>query len=175
MMLFDNEVGYVAVPKTATTSIESVYSKRAILSYTEIKKDKLSLIHMSAKDIKKNYNAKKVVGVIRNPLDWAVSKYNYLTLTSISFELFLEELHRGSSLWLEPYLFQYQYLEDSDIIITYENVDNIGNYLIGENLPLVYLNASKKYIKKETLTFFEIEKTKEVFKEDFYIYNQIKE
>ena len=190
-----NKIIFIAIPKTATTSIQHFFEKNFpnCISINENIPNDIGLVkHSTALEIKniiKQYDDYHSFTIIRNPFDWYISWYTYAkdplpvvdsrNKTLKEFIDFYDYLNKD--------LMSYLVDDDGKIIVNtiikYEDgVDNEINKLMKKlrikiNYPLDKLNISKfreeknykKYYDEETINIVKKiqSKTLEFFKYDF--------
>jgi len=170
MTLYLPNLSFVAVPKTATISIEMAFSSYA----TNFKPHQHDPV-----DVVKGHASNPCVATVRNPLRWIESYYKYLRfspyfarvdsiwgLHSKSFEQFVWAYTRGQHMWPEPLGTQSAYVcrngERVDYLYRYDNLSAVVDHLSSAcdvRVTLEKHNVSREdnlTLSKEALTAFEL-------------------
>lgn len=155
MTLYLPNISFVAVPKTASISIERAFCRFA----NDFKPHQ----HDSVDKVKACSN-NPCIAVIRHPLRWIESYYKYLRfspyfahsgavwgLHSKSFEQFVWAYVRGQHLWPEPLRHQVSYVSHLDQTVEhlyrFENLADAVNHLcdsVGAKIELQIHNVSRE-------------------------------
>lgn len=182
MTLYLPNLSFVAVPKTATISIERAFSPYAT-NYKPHQHDSV--------DIVKERSSNPCVAVIRHPLRWMESYYKYLRfspyfartdsiwgLRSKTFEQFVLAYVRGQHMWPEPMRDQTSYVSRNgksvEHLYRYENLHEAVDQLssaCGTRVELERHNVSRDAqldLSREALTAFE-----QVTQRDYDLYESL--
>ena len=175
MIIDKHKAIFIHIPKNAGTSIEEYFSNESV----RIQPEKHADIYEIKKKFKNSYNNYKKFTIIRNPYDKMVSWYFYLKRNLgehykvLKFNKWIED---PSKFWhvddpisyLKP---QYKWVDDTVVLIKYENLDNELNQFFGKEIKLPITNKSKhehylKYYNRKSLDIIYNR-----YKEDFKKYN----
>tara|TARA_R110002012_G_scaffold81167_1_gene205530 strand:- start:566 stop:1105 length:540 start_codon:yes stop_codon:yes gene_type:complete len=166
---------FIHIPKNAGTSIEEYFGNESV----RIQPDKHADIHEVKRKFKNSYNNYKKFTIIRNPYDKMVSWYFYLkrnlgeNYKIIEFNKWIED---PSKFWhaddpisyLKP---QHEWIDDTMVLIKYENLDKELNQFFGKEINLPITNKSNRnnfleYYNKNSLDIIH-----DRYKEDFKKFN----
>lgn len=154
MTLYLNGLSFVAVPKTATISIERAFAPFA-RDFVPHRHEDVSIVAATSSN--------PCLCLVRHPLEWIKSYYKYLRwspyfarlnarygLRSKSFEQFVEAYMRGQRMWPEPKLSQHEYVEAGgkrvNYIYRYDDINRAVDHLssvCGARVELSRYNKSR--------------------------------
>jgi hypothetical protein len=148
----DANLAFVAVPKTGSTAVETAFEHLSEVKHTF---GDVRSMHRPASWIRKTYGPTvEIVGVVREPTSWVISKYRYLcsdlfeTKASqrlVGFDRFIKKVLRGEKPWPEPLKNQTEYLDGADTVFRYEDLDALVDYMgdrVGQTVALQKVNVS---------------------------------
>ena len=165
---------FIHIPKNAGTSIEKYFGNGSV----RIQPSKHADIHEIKRKFTNSYNKYKKFTIIRNPYDKMVSWYFYLkrNLGDYSIIEFNDWIKDPSKFWHanDPISFlkpQCDWIDDTVVVIKYENLDKELNKFFGKKINLPVTNKSdhnhfSDYYNKDSSDIIYNR-----YKEDFKKYN----
>jgi len=175
MIIQEHKAIFIHIPKNAGTSIETLFGNSSF----KVQPYRHANIHEIKRKFPKVYDSYSKFTIIRNPYDKMVSWYFYLKRNlGENYEVleFNEWIKDPSKFWhaddpayfLDP---QHTWVDDTIVIIKYENLDEELNEFFGEEISLPIINKSNhdhysSYYNEESLGIIY-----DRYKEDFEKYN----
>ena len=175
MIIEEHKTVFVHIPKNAGTSIETLFENRSF----QLQPYRHDNIHQIKRKFPELYKIYRKFTIIRNPYDKMVSWYFYLKRNlGENYEVleFNEWIKDPSKLWhaddpayfLDP---QHTWVDNTVVIIKYENLDKELNEFFGEEINLPVINKSShdhysSYYNEKSLGIIY-----DRYKEDFEKYN----
>ena len=129
---------FVHIPKNAGTSIKDFFNRDRgdKLCIPLVKINKHDTIHQIKLKVPELYSSFRKFAVVRNPYDRTLSWYSYLEGKKDEFKKWLKNpIHK-----LEP---QYTWVDETVVIIKYENLNEGLNKFFGKEIDLPVTNKSK--------------------------------
>ena len=153
----DHKLAYIAVPKTATVSVEKAFGEYA----HEYSPDApLAVLHMNLQQVTERYGEVTTVAVVREPFEWLSSFHRYMggphyrgtpwDMSHMTFERFAQKYMMGQILWPEPFRRQCDYVTNRktgavvDILFAYENIAHLVSYISAKISRRVELGVHNK-------------------------------
>ena len=179
MIIDEHKTIFVHIPKNAGTAIETLFGNSSF----RIQPPKHANIHEIKKTFPEIYDSYSKFTIMRNPYDKMVSWYFYLkrnALENVSTECdvieFNEWIKDPSKFWNfnDPISFlkpQHTWVDDTVVIIKFENLNEELNEFFGEEIDLPITNKSdhnhfSNYYNEESLDIIYNR-----YKKDFKKYN----
>ena len=175
MIIEEHKTIFIHIPKNAGTAIETLFGNSSF----RIQPPKHANIHEIKKTFPEIYDSYSKFTIIRNPYDKMVSWYFYLKRqlgeqhNVIEFNEWIKDpskfWHANDPIsYLKP---QYEWVDDTVVLIKYENLDKEFNQFFGKEINLPVVNKSKHdhyltYYNKESLDIIY-----DRYKKDFKKYN----
>ena len=175
MIIEEHKTIFIHIPKNAGTAIETLFGNSSF----KIQPPKHANIHEIKKTFPEIYDSYSKFTIIRNPYDKMVSWYFYLKRqlgeqhNVIEFNEWIKDpskfWHANDPIsYLKP---QYEWVDDTVVLIKYENLDKEFNQFFGKEINLPVVNKSKHdhyltYYNKESLDIIY-----DRYKKDFKKYN----
>ena len=179
MIIEEHKVIFIHIPKNAGTSVEECFGNNSF----RIQPNKHDNIYEIKKRFLNSYNNYRKFTIIRNPYDKMVSWYFYLKRNLgeehevLEFNKWIKDplkfWHTDDPIYfLNP---QHTWVDDSVVVIKYENLNEELNEFFGKDIDLPVVNKSNhdhylKYYSKESLDIIY-----DRYKEDFEKYNYKKQ
>ena len=175
MIIQEHKAIFIHIPKNAGTSIETLFTNKSF----RIQPYKHANIHEIKKKFPEIYNSYRKFTIIRNPYDKMVSWYFYLKRNlGKSYDIidFNEWIKDPFKFWHvnDPTYFldsQHTWVDDTVVLIKYENLDKELNQFFGKEINLPITNKSdhdhfSSYYNKESSNIIYNK-----YKKDFEKYN----
>ena len=175
MIIKEHKAIFIHIPKNAGTSIETLFANSSFI----IQPSKHDNVHEIKSKFPELYKSYRKFTIIRNPYDKMVSWYFYLKRNLgedrevLEFNDWIKDplkfWHADDPIYfLDP---QHTWLDDTVVIIKYENLNEELNEFFKEEMNLPVTNKSDhdhylKYYNKESLDIIY-----DRYKEDFEKYN----
>jgi hypothetical protein len=153
----DHKLAYIAVPKTATVSIEKAFGTYA---HGYSPDAPLAVLHMNLQQVTERYGEMTTVAVVREPFEWLSSFHRYMggphyrgtpwDMSHMTFERFAQKYMNGQILWPEPFRRQCDYVTNEktgavvDRLFAYESIVNLVLYLSAKISRRVQLGVHNK-------------------------------
>ena len=147
MIIDQHKAIFIHIPKNAGTSIEEYFGNGSV----RIQPNKHADIHEIKRKFKNSYSNYRKFTIIRNPYDKMVSWYFYLkkNLGDHNVIEFNEWIKDPSKFWhandptsyLKP---QHEWIDDTVVLIKYENLDEELNQFFNEEIDLPVTNKSNR-------------------------------
>ena len=138
----DHKLAYIAVPKTATVSVEKAFGGYA---HGYSKDAPLEVLHMNLQQVTERYGEMTTVAVVRDPFEWLSSFHRYMggphyrgtpwDMSHMTFERFAQKYMKGQILWPEPFRRQSDYVTNRktgavvDRLYSYSGIQDLVTYL----------------------------------------------
>lgn len=142
LVFSDHKLAYIAVPKTATVSVEKAFGSYA---HGYSPDAPLAVLHMNLQQVTERYGALTTVAVVREPFEWLSSFHRYMggphyrgtpwDMSHMTFERFAQKYMKGQILWPEPFRRQCDYVTDGktgavvDMLFAYEKIAQLVSYI----------------------------------------------
>ena len=174
MIIDQHKTIFIHIPKNAGTSIEEYFGNESV----RIQPNKHADIYEIKRKFKNSYNNYRKFTIIRNPYDKMVSWYFYLkrNLGDHNVIEFNEWIKDPSKFWHanDPASYlksQHEWIDDTVVLIKYENLDEELNQFFNEEIDLPVINKSNhdhylKYYNNKSLNVIYNR-----YKEDFKKFN----
>ena len=175
MIIQEHKAIFIHIPKNAGTSIETLFTNKSF----RIQPYKHANIHEIKKKFPEIYNSYRKFTIIRNPYDKMVSWYFYLKKqigedhNVIEFSEWLKDPFKFWHVNDPTYFLdsQHTWVDDTVVLIKYENLDKELNQFFGKEINLPITNKSdhdhfSSYYNKESSNIIYNK-----YKKDFEKYN----
>lgn len=173
IVLEHHGIVFVENAKAASRSIRAAISPWA----TEMYSAPLGLLHMNGTAAREHYPQLLSFGVVREPLDWLTSYWQYTRGELKSHEMEAEEFAQrylgGENLWPEPYRTQTENLEGCDVIFSMDHLEHLWDWLRYNGLPVVEHHTGLSDKRKSNLKEETKEEVYKVLKSDLALYNKV--